>query len=148
MEIPACCPRCDEPFCWELDLTVDRELAWAAPNSPAFTFLCTSCQGPVRITFAWSLERGSAPRHLRLVGEPGQQPEIPCILLVDHCPHGCGTRLGLRLEPGDPWALGRVWPDESQILGGYRCPSCDGEGRLRIQPVIEAPAGDLGPGGG
>jgi hypothetical protein len=136
VEIPACCPHCDEPACWEIDLTVDRELAWAAPHGPSFVFRCTSCDNLVQISFDWQLERGSDPRPLKLVGGPTPEPPAPRILLVDHCPHGCGARLGLQLEPEDPWATTRVWPDEPRILGGYRCPRCDGEGRLRIQPVV------------
>ena len=128
MQIPSCCPHCDAPFSWEVDLSVERELAWAAPNSPAFLFRCASCGEAVRIRFDWRLERGTAPRAL---------------LLVEGCPHGCGARLGLRLEPDDPWALGTAWPDEDRVLGGYRCPRCDGEGRLVIRPVVEA-AGEAG----
>jgi hypothetical protein len=137
MEIPACCPHCAHPYCWELDLRVERELAWASPHAPAFTFLCAACSQPVRITFVWRLEQGSDPRPLRLVGGPHSlSPEVPRILLVDDCPHHCGARLGLQLDPDDPWAQGRAWPDEPQILGGYRCPRCDGEGRLWIQPLV------------
>jgi hypothetical protein len=137
MQIPACCPSCDEAFVWELDLTVDRELAWEAPHAPGFLFQCEKCQARVRITFAWHLEQGSAPRPLQLVGGATPAPEMPRILLVDRCPHGCGARLGLQLDPDDPWARGQVWPDEPRVLGGYRCPTCDGEGRLVIQPVVE-----------
>jgi hypothetical protein len=57
---------------------------------------------------------------------------------VECCPHGCGLRLGLQLDPDDPWAASRVWPDEPQVLGGYRCPRCDGEGRLAIWPELTA----------
>lgn len=116
---------------------MDRELAWAAPNAPSFSFLCEACQEMVRITFTWNLEQGSDPRPLRLVGGPSEVRPEPRILLVDHCPHGCGARLGLQLDPDDPWATGQVWPDEPRILGGYRCPRCDGEGRLRILPLVE-----------
>ena len=137
MEIPACCPACDEPFVWELDLRVDRELAWAAPHGPAFTFSCSSCAAAVTIAFAWRLERGEDPRRLQLVGGATPSPPAPRILLVDRCPHGCGARLGLQLDPDDPWAAGRVWPDEPRVLGGYRCPRCDGEGRLAIWPLLE-----------
>ena len=137
MEIPSTCPHCGEPHVWELDLAVDRELAWAAPDGPGFLFCCASCQGSVRIGFTWRLEQGEAPRRLQLVGGATPSPPAPSILLVDHCPHGCGARLGLQLEPDDPWATGRVWPDEPRVLGGYRCPRCDGEGRLVIQPVVE-----------
>jgi len=136
MEIPSCCPHCDEPYRWEIDLSVDRELAWMAPNSPGFAFLCASCGGQVEITFDWKLEQGSDPRRLLLVGGPTPLRPHPCILLVDLCPHGCGAKLGLQLDPEDPWAQGVAWPDESVVLGGYRCPSCDGEGRLRIQPLV------------
>lgn len=137
MQIPSTCPHCDEPHVWELDLTVDRELAWAAPEGPGFFFRCASCQRLVRVGFNWRLERGAAPRQLRLVGDAAPSPPLPRILLVDHCPHGCGARLGLQLEPDDPWATARVWPDEPRVLGGYRCPRCDGEGRLVIRPVLE-----------
>jgi hypothetical protein len=136
MEIPACCPLCDEPFVWELSLAVDRELAWAAPEAPSFLFRCARCEGTVRISFDWRLERGTDPRRLTLVGGATPEPPAPCILLVDRCPHGCGTRLGLQLDPADPWATGRVWPDEPAVLGGYRCPRCDGEGRLVIQVLV------------
>ncbi len=136
MEIPSCCPHCDEPYRWEIDLHVDRELAWAAPNGPAFAFQCAHCEELVEITFQWNLEQGSDPRRLTLVGGPTAQPSRPCILLVDRCPHGCGARLGLQLDPDDPWARDVAWPDESVVLGGYRCSRCDGEGLLRIQPVV------------
>jgi hypothetical protein len=142
VEIPACCPACDEPFVWELDLTVDRELAWAAPDGPAFTFQCAGCQALVQIAFAWRLERGSDPRQLQLVGGATPSRPVPRILLVERCPHGCGLRLGLQLEPDDPWAASRVWPDEPQVLGGYRCPRCDGEGRLAIWPVLSCVEAD------
>lgn len=138
MEIPSCCPHCDEPYRWEVSLQVDQELAWMAPGAPAFTFVCTNCQGRVEVAFEWGLERGSAPRRLTLAGGPTPLHPQPRILLVAECPHGCGSRLGLQLEPDDPWALGVVWPDESRVLGGYRCPGCDGEGRLRIQPLVRA----------
>ena len=140
MQIPSCCPFCDEPFVWELQLAVDRELAWAAPDAPGFLFQCERCQGQVRITFVWRLEQGSAPRTLQLVGAKTPSPAEPRILLVDHCPHGCGARLGLQLDPDDPWARGQVWPDEPRVLGGYRCPTCDGEGRLVIHPTIQGHA--------
>jgi len=136
MEVPACCPRCGAPAVWELELRVDRELAWAAPEGPSFRFRCASCGGLVRVGFRWNLEPGSDPRPLRLVGGPAEP--APRILLVDRCPHGCGARLGLQLDPDDAWARGRAWPDEPLVVGGYRCPRCDGEGRLRLQPAVEA----------
>ena len=137
MEVPATCPHCDEPLCWELDLRVERELAWAHPDAPSFGFVCPACAGVLRVTFEWQLERGSHARTLQLVGGPTPLGDTPArILLVDHCPHGCGARLGLQLDADDPWARGRVWPDEFRVLGGYRCPRCDGEGRLRIRPVL------------
>ena len=140
MEIPSCCPHCDEPYRWEIDLKVDRELAWMAPNSPGFAFLCAHCGGQVEVTFDWSLEQGSDAHRLLLVGGATPLRPRPNILLVDLCPHGCGAKLGLQLDPDDPWARGVAWPDESRVLGGYRCPRCDGEGRLRIQPVVSAAA--------
>ena len=70
------------------------------------------------------------------MGGPTARGAAPRILLVDRCPHGCGARLGLQLDPDDPWALGVAWPDEERVLGGYRCPTCDGEGRLQIRPVV------------
>jgi len=137
LKIPACCPRCDEPLVWELDLEVEQELAWAAPSAPGFLFRCSACHSLVRVTFAWRLEQGSDPRALTLAGGATSAPAAPRILLVDRCPHGCGARLGLQLDPDDPWARGQVWPDEPRVLGGYRCPTCDGEGRLVIRPVVE-----------
>ena len=83
MEVPACCPYCDQPFVWEVDLHVDRELGWEAPNAPAFLFRCAGCQGTVRVLLGWSLERGSDPRPLRLVGGPAPLEAAPHILLVD-----------------------------------------------------------------
>jgi hypothetical protein len=139
VEVPACCPCCDEPFVWELDLHVDRELGWEAPNAPAFLFRCARCQSAVRVRLGWSLERGSDPRPLRLVGGPTQlRAGRPHIVLVHHCPHGCGARVGLELDPDDPGMGGRAWPDQPLILGGYRCPRCDGEGRLRVQVEVSA----------
>jgi len=138
MEVPACCPICDEPFRWELDLAVEQEIAWMAPNAPAFAFCCAGCGGHVEITFRWSLERGDHPRALTLVGGATPLPSSPQILLVDRCPHGCGLKLGLQLSPDHPWAWGVSWPDEADVIGGYRCPRCDGEGRLRICPVVQA----------
>jgi hypothetical protein len=138
MEVPGCCPHCEEPFIWELDLRVERELGWAAPHAPAFNFRCASCQGAVQVRLGWSLERGSDPRPLRLVGGPAPAAAAPCILLVDGCPHDCGARIGLQLDPGDPLLRGRAWPDQPLVLGGYRCPRCDGEGRLRVQVELAA----------
>ena len=138
MEVPACCPYCDQPFVWEVDLHVDRELGWEAPNAPAFLFRCAGCQGTVRVLLGWSLERGSDPRPLRLVGGPAPLEAAPHILLVDRCPHGCGARIGLELDADDPGLGGRAWPDQPRILGGYRCPRCDGEGRLRLLVEVSA----------
>lgn len=138
-EVPATCPHCDAPYRWEVDLHVEQELAWCAPAGPAFAFRCQACGGAVEITLRWRLEQGSHPRHLRLLGGPTPLDEAPCILLVDRCPHGCGALLGLRLEPDDPWARGVAWPDAEQTLGGYRCPRCDGEGRLCLLPVVGVP---------
>ena len=45
----------------------------------------------------------------------------------------------MQLLPDDPWATGQVFTDEERTLGGYRCPRCDGAGRLVIRPTI---AGD------
>ena len=106
MEIPSCCPHCDEPYRWEIDLKVDRELAWMAPNSPGFAFLCAHCGGQVEVTFDWSLEQGSDAHRLLLVGGATPLRPRPNILLVDLCPHGCGAKLGLQLDPDDPWARG------------------------------------------
>lgn len=138
MRVPACCPHCDEPFSWELSLAVPQELGFAHPDAPGFLFQCTACQKPVRITFAWRLERGNHPRHLQLVGGASAAAVQPRLILVQHCPHDCGTRLGLQLDPDDPQLSGVVWPDTPLVLGGYRCPKCDGEGRLWMQMVVEA----------
>lgn len=138
MEVPSVCPHCDEPALWELDLRVDEEIAWAAPHGPRFRFACPACEQLLAITFDWSLEQGQAARRLQLVGGASASPPQATILLVDRCPHGCGLQLGLQLTPDDPWAHGRNWPDEDRVLGGYRCPRCDGEGRLRVRPVVEA----------
>ncbi|MBW2730807.1 MAG: hypothetical protein JRH20_00355 [Deltaproteobacteria bacterium] len=140
MEIPSTCPHCDAALIWELDLHIPHELAWQHPQSPSFLFRCPRCDEQVHIRFAWQLQRGSAKRHLRLVGEKGTPDGPSRLLLVDHCPHGCGALLGLELDPDDPWAQGQCWPDEDQTLGGYRCTRCDGEGLLRIRPVVEIPA--------
>lgn len=137
MEIPSTCPHCDAALIWEVDLHIDRELAWAHPNSPSFLFGCPRCEKLVRVDFVWQLERGAAARRLRLVGG-SRRDGPPRLLLVAHCPHGCGTQLGLELDPDDPWAQGQAWPGEDEILGGYRCPRCDGEGRLRIRPRVGA----------
>lgn len=137
MEIPSVCPHCDAPYRWELSLAVDQELAWRAPGAPAFLFACAECEGLVSLTFAWSLAAGSDPRPLRLAGGPTELEEAPRILLVDGCPHGCGATLGLQLDPDDPWANDTVWPVEERVLGGYRCPRCDGEGILNIFPVVD-----------
>ena len=136
MEIPSVCPHCDAPYRWELSLAVERELAWRAPDGPAFLFACAGCGGIVSISFAWSLVQGSDPRHLRLAGGPADLQESPRIMLVDACPHGCGAQLGLQLDPDDPWARDTVWPDEDRVMGGYRCPRCDGEGVLQIRPMV------------
>ena len=138
MDVPSTCPHCEQPAVWEIDLRVDEEIAWAAPQSPRFRFACPSCRRHFTIGFTWSLEAGEAPRRLQLVGGASPSPPRPAILLVDHCPHGCGLRLGLQLYADDPWAHEQNWPDEDRILGGYRCPRCDGEGRLRIRPVVSA----------
>ncbi len=119
-------------------MAVDQELAWQAPGAPRFLFACAGCEGVVAVTFAWSLEQGSDPRHLRLAGGPTEVEESPRILLVDRCPHDCGALLGLQLDPEDSWANDTVWPDKNRVLGGYRCPRCDGEGVLKICPVVEA----------
>jgi hypothetical protein len=141
LEVPACCPHCDETFLWSVSLAVDRELAWAAPHAPLFLFRCAACSGAVRITFEWALRRGSDPRPLRIVGGPSPLSPAPRILLVDTCPHGCGTRLGLQLEPEEPGAELRAWPDQPLVLGGYRCPSCDGEGVLSLRVRVLGPDG-------
>ena len=138
VDVPACCPRCAEPFCWEIDLRVERELAWAAPRGPAFLFRCAACGAAVRVELRFQLERGAHPRPLRLVGGAAPCPPVSCILLVDGCPHDCGARLGLQLDPDDPGTSVRLWPDEPLLLGGYRCPRCDGEGRLRLQAAVSA----------
>lgn len=138
MEVPSVCPHCDEALLWEVEVAVPEELAWAAPQAPRFLFACPRCDETVAVTFAWSLERGAAARQLQLVGGASAHPPRPAIVLVDVCPHGCKTKLGLQLTPDDPWTQDRNWPDEDRILGGYRCPRCDGEGRLRIRPVVEA----------
>jgi len=136
VEVPATCPHCEAAFIWEVDLRVDRELAWAAPEGPAFRFRCEACDGEVRVALGFGLERGADPRPLRLVGGPSSLPSRPQILLVDHCPHGCGARLGLELDADDPGTRQRAWPDAPLVLGGYRCPRCDGEGRLFIQVAV------------
>ncbi len=137
MEVPCCCPRCGAPFRWELSLELDREIAWQAPHAPAFAFRCQACDAAVELSFRWALERGDHPRPLRVVGGPAPQAAAPGILLVHPCPHGCGQRLGLQLSADLPWAQGVVWPDEDRVIGGFRCPRCDGEGRLRISPRLE-----------
>ena len=142
MEVPAPCPHCGTQFVWEVDLAIPAEIAWAAPQAPRFRYQCASCQKLVVVTFAWSLEAGAAARPLRLAGGGSGQPPAPRILLCDHCPHGCGLHLGLRLEPDDPWATARVEPGVETVLGGYRCPRCDGEGRLRIAVMVEAATDD------
>ena len=137
MEIPSVCPHCLAPYRWELSLAVEQELAWRAPEAPSFLFACAACEGEVSLTFAWRLALGSDPRPLRLAGGPTALEASPRIMLVDLCPHGCGATLGLQLDPDDPWARGTVWPDEEKVLGGYRCPRCDGEGILNIFPVVK-----------
>jgi hypothetical protein len=109
VDVPSCCPRCGEPFCWVVGFSIDREVAWAAPHGPAFLFRCAACEDALGIAFTWRLERGSDPRPLRLVGGGTSLPAKPCILLVDQCPHGCGAKLGLQLEPDDPGLAGTVW---------------------------------------
>lgn len=137
MEVPAPCPHCGVPFVWDMDFAVEREIAWQAPQAPRFRFRCTSCEAFVVVTFSWKLEAGAAPRTLRIAGEAASLPPAPRMLLVDSCPHGCGLRLALRLEPDDPWAQSSVTPQEDRVLGGYRCPRCDGEGRLRIRALVQ-----------
>ncbi len=140
LEVPACCPGCGTALVWEVNIGVHREIAWAHPRGPIFPFDCPVCANRVEISFDWRLERGSDPRHLQLVvGRVRQDPADRCLLLVDRCPHGCGTKLALQLRPEDPFFRGRAWPDEVATLGGYRCPVCDGEGRLLLRPVV-APA--------
>ncbi len=138
MEVPSICPHCGEAYRWEVSLAVDQELAWQAPAAPRFLFACAGCEGIAAVTFAWSLEQGEDPRRLQLAGGPTELEPRPKILLVDRCPHGCEALLGLQLEADDPWAQGTAWPDEEHVLGGYRCPRCDGEGLLKIRPVVEA----------
>lgn len=138
MDLRAACPRCREEHTWEPSFVVEEELAWAAPEGPALLFRCR-CQGLVRIGLRFNLERGSDPRPLRLVGGATPAPARPCILLVDRCPHGCGAKLGLQLEADDPvLASAQLDADEPLVLGGYRCPRCDGEGRLRIVFAVES----------
>ena len=137
MEVPAPCPYCGQEFVWELGFDVPAEIAWAAPQSPRFRFLCEACEALTVVTFAWKLEAGAAPRRLRLAGGASSNSPEPRMLLVDYCPHGCELRLGLCIEPDDPWAESRIEPDEDRVLGGYRCPRCDGEGRLRIRVLVE-----------
>lgn len=137
MEVPSICPHCEEPFVWQLNLRVETELGWRHPEAPRFWFRCASCEGLLFVTFTWHLERGHGSRPLQLVHGRLPRPAVPCIILVDGCPHGCGTLLGMQLDPEDPWAIGTAWPDEDQILGGYRCPVCDGEGCLVIRPSVE-----------
>ena len=67
---------------------------------------------------------------------PATRASEPCILLVGACPHGCGTRLGLQLRADDPMTDDSYGPDEAKVLGGYRCTTCDGEGRLALQPIV------------
>ncbi len=136
MEVPACCPHCETPFSWEVNLAVEEEIGWAAPQAPSFLFQCDACQELVRITLSWQLKRGATPRHLELVGGPSPRPPSPQIILADSCPHGCGAPLGLQLDPHDPLLAGQVWPDQALVLGGYRCPGCDGEGVLEVLPVV------------
>jgi hypothetical protein len=136
VELLAPCPRCAAPASWEIDLRVDRELGWAAPDGPRFLFRCPRCDADIAVALRWTLDRGSDPRPLRLVGGPTPSPPTPCILLVDRCPHGCGAKLGLQLDPQDPWTRSSARGDASIVAGGYRCPRCDGEGRLRLQLVV------------
>jgi hypothetical protein len=139
VEVPACCPHCDDPLSWELIFHVSEEIGFAAPHAPAFLFRCATCMGLVRVSFHWALEAGADPRPLRLVDKTNTAaPLLPRIILVDDCPLGCGARLGLQLDPEDPTLGGKAWPDETLILGGYRCPKCDGEGRLALRPLVEA----------
>jgi hypothetical protein len=135
MDVPACCPHCDTACVWDVELKVERELAWEHPHGPAFPFRCPHCERVLRITFDWQVERGADPRSLRVVAATARPPE-PAILLVHPCPHGCGARLGLQLRADDPWAAQPLWPDDPSILGGYRCPTCDAECVLRLRPVV------------
>lgn len=132
MDVSAACPHCKERFLWDVDLQVEQELAWRAPHSPRFPFHCPTCSGRVVLSFRWSLEPGANARPLRVVGGSRSAPLQSCVLLVDHCPHGCGATLGLQIPPDDPWATEQVDAQIDHVLGGYRCPHCDGEGRLRI----------------
>ncbi|MCA9669170.1 MAG: hypothetical protein KC503_26420 [Myxococcales bacterium] len=136
-DVRAACPHCALSLVWDVDISVEREIAFAAPNSPRFPFACPSCSKLVAISFEWHLVVGDAPRRLEVVGGAARRPELePAILLVDECPHGCGCRLGLQLRSDDPWAQAAHDIDDIAVLGGYRCPRCDGEGILELGPVI------------
>jgi hypothetical protein len=137
MEIPAPCPSCGAQVVWEVDWRFAEETAWSEGNAPTFGFRCLECHSVVHIAFLWRVERGAAPRPLRLVvpSESGRAPE-PLGLLVARCPHGCGLKLGFQLEPEDRWNRGSLRPGSELVIGGHRCPRCDGEGRVVLAPQI------------
>lgn len=142
MKVRANCPRCALLADWELDLHPPEELAWREGEAPTFGFACARCAAFLHLQLAWRVEVGAAARVVDLLeaGGPGEAP-APRLLLVADCPHQCGQRLGLRLDPDDPSLEGPLDDGAALVLGGYRCARCGGEGRLCLTPLLrEAPA--------
>jgi hypothetical protein len=139
MKIHVPCPSCGLSAEWEVDLAVERELAWREGSWPIFGFVCVRCHALLHLAIEWRVEPGGAPRPLfPWEGGGGVEPPAPRLVLVARCPHGCDQALGFRLEPRDPAFLGPpLEGDEELVLGGYRCPRCDGEGRLILCPTLE-----------
>ena len=62
------CPCCGQVFVWEVDLRLDREIAWSNGNWPTFGFLCAACQRKLLVAVEWQVEAGAAARRLTLIG--------------------------------------------------------------------------------
>lgn len=138
MQIRTSCPKCDFWADWEIELRVLEEIAWGEGYFPVFGFICARCDAPLHLHLIWRVEPGGGPRRLLPVGGAfGSSEPVARMVLVASCPHRCGRRLGFRLEPTDPMFQEPVEAEEL-VLGGYRCPTCDGEGRLILHPTLRS----------
>lgn len=138
MQVRAICPECSLEADWEVDLQVEEEIAWREGSWPTFGFLCTRCQALLQLELRWKVTPGKGARKLWPISSGSSSDEpVPRLVLVAHCPHNCGKKLGFRLEPSDPSFASPLEHSKEVLLGGYRCPDCDGEGCLLLQPVLE-----------